>query len=57
MLSDDWKKSPYSVNGGECVEARVSSPGNADVRDTVNREAGHLTFPASEWRALLSASL
>lgn len=53
MLSEAWKKSPYSVNGGECVEARLTTSG-ADVRDTVNREAATLSFPATEWTAVLS---
>lgn len=48
----DWRKSSYSNTGGQCVEVR-DTPQGADVRDTVNREAGHLTFPASEWTALL----
>jgi hypothetical protein len=56
MLSEAWKKSPYSINGGECVEARLTT-GGADVRDTQNREAATLSFPAGEWRALLGAEL
>lgn len=51
----DWHKSSYSQNGGQCVEVRESGDG-ADVRDTVNREAGHLTFPTTEWAALLRAA-
>ncbi|WP_435110659.1 DUF397 domain-containing protein [Nocardiopsis synnemataformans] len=49
-----WHKSSYSSNGSQCVEVREHASG-ADVRDTVHREAGHLTAPASEWTALLSA--
>lgn len=48
-----WHKSSYSGgNGGDCVEAREHI-GGADVRDTQNREAGHLSFGADEWSALL----
>ena len=48
-----WHKSSYSGgNGGDCVEAREHESG-ADVRDTQNREAGHLSFNAGEWSALL----
>ncbi|MFE6450918.1 DUF397 domain-containing protein [Nocardiopsis dassonvillei] len=50
----DWHKSSYSNTGGQCVEVR-ETPQGADVRDTVNRAAGHLAFPASEWAALLRA--
>ena len=49
-----WHKSSYSGgNGGDCVEAREHI-GGADVRDTQNREAGHLSFDRGEWSALLS---
>lgn len=50
---NEWHKSTYSDGGGgNCVEAREHS-GGADVRDTQNREAGHLTFGVGEWSALL----
>ncbi|GAA1073954.1 DUF397 domain-containing protein [Nocardiopsis metallicus] len=54
MLGEAWKKSPYSINGGECVEARLTTSG-ADVRDTQNRDTATLSFPAGDWRALLHA--
>ncbi|MFV2198256.1 DUF397 domain-containing protein [Nocardiopsis sp. LOL_012] len=54
MLSDGWKKSPYSMNGGNCVEARLSSTGSADVRDTQNRDQGTVSVSAGEWVSLLS---
>lgn len=53
-MTADWCKSSYSANSGACVEARLSANGT-DVRDTQNREAGTLSFPADEWRALLVA--
>ncbi|GAB2485919.1 DUF397 domain-containing protein [Nocardiopsis aegyptia] len=49
----DWHTSTYSGNTGACVEVkedRVTS-----VRDTQNRELGHLTFKAREWSALVDA--
>ncbi|MBE2999536.1 DUF397 domain-containing protein [Nocardiopsis sp. HNM0947] len=52
MTETGWHKSSYSNTGSQCVEVRETSDG-AHVRDTVNRDAGHLTFPAAEWTALL----
>ncbi|CAL9374588.1 hypothetical protein SUDANB121_00940 [Nocardiopsis dassonvillei] len=49
----EWHKSSYSANGHNCVEAREDVHG-ADVRDTQNREAGHLTFDRAEWSALIT---
>jgi hypothetical protein len=46
-----WRKSSYSNNGGECVEAGVAEPGRVLIRDTTNREGGTLSFPVSAWRA------
>ncbi|MFE1166955.1 DUF397 domain-containing protein [Nocardiopsis sp. NPDC058789] len=47
-----WRKSTYSSGSQNCVEAREYQSGAA-VRDTQNRELGHLTFGADEWSALL----
>lgn len=47
-----WHKSTYSDGGANCVEVRESVNG-ADVRDTQNRDLGHLRVPASEWVAFL----
>ncbi|QKW31947.1 DUF397 domain-containing protein [Nocardiopsis flavescens] len=52
--STNWHKSSYSSTGANCVETREHTCG-ADVRDTQNRAAGHLTFPSSEWLAALAA--
>ncbi|XKK39884.1 DUF397 domain-containing protein [Nocardiopsis sp. ARC36] len=54
MTDDQWIKSSYSGASSNCVEARLSKIG-ADVRDTQNRDAGTLSFPSDEWRALLAA--
>lgn len=51
-MSNEWHKSSYSQNGGQCVEVREHCDG-ADVRDTQNRDAATLSFPAVEWNALL----
>ncbi|MFB8761328.1 DUF397 domain-containing protein [Nocardiopsis alba] len=48
-----WHKSSYSAGGGNCVE--VAEGVTTSVRDTQNRSLGHLTVPASEWAALVSA--
>jgi hypothetical protein len=46
-----WRKSSYSNNGGNCIEAGVAESGWILVRDTTNRTSGTLSFPASVWRA------
>ena len=50
----DWHKSSYSNAGENCVE--VSEGAETRVRDTQNREQGHLVFPGDEWAALLSVT-
>lgn len=47
-----WHKSTYSDGGSNCVEVRESAHG-ADVRDTQNRDLGHLRVPPAEWVAFL----
>ncbi|MEV2276777.1 DUF397 domain-containing protein [Nocardiopsis sp. NPDC049922] len=54
MSDREFHKSSYSSSGGNCVE--VSEGRDTLVRDTVNREAGYLTFPTSEWRAFLGVA-
>ena len=49
-----WHKSSYSANAGECVEIREGE--TTDLRDTQNRDQGHLSVPAAEWVALLGAA-
>lgn len=50
-----FRKSSYSTGRGQdCVEV-AGLPTGVAVRDTQNREAGHLSFPALEWSALLKA--
>jgi hypothetical protein len=49
-----WRKSPYSGNGGQCVEV-----GNGHqvvmVRDSKNRDAGTLTVSADDWRQFIAS--
>jgi hypothetical protein len=53
MTNRVWHKSSYSDGGGgNCVE--VSEGRKVLVRDTQNRELGHLGFPATEWAELMS---
>lgn len=51
----NWRKSTYSGNqGGHCVEV-ADTDTRVYVRDTQNRSLGQLSFPAADWRALLTA--
>ncbi|MDT0328370.1 DUF397 domain-containing protein [Nocardiopsis lambiniae] len=52
-MNDSWSKSSYSPNSGNCVECRWT--GEAQMRDTKNREAGRLAFSGVEWAALLNS--
>ncbi len=47
----EFRKSSYSKTNN-CVEV-ADLPGAIAIRDSQHPEAGHLTFPAAEWRALL----
>lgn len=48
-----WHKSSYSGGGGgNCVE--VAEGQSVLVRDTQNRELGHLTFTTPAWASLLN---
>lgn len=52
-----FRKSSYSSGRGQdCVEV-ADAPGASAVRDTQNRDKGHLSFPSAEWRALLGAAV
>ncbi|MFE3456005.1 DUF397 domain-containing protein [Nocardiopsis aegyptia] len=49
-----FRKSSYSGARTEnCVEVADTGAGAA-VRDTQNRNLGHLAFPSDEWSALLA---
>ncbi|MDA2811148.1 DUF397 domain-containing protein [Nocardiopsis sp. RSe5-2] len=47
-----FRKSSYSVNESACVEV-ADLPGSSAVRDTMNRNRGHLEFPSAEWLGFL----
>ncbi|PSK89924.1 uncharacterized protein DUF397 [Murinocardiopsis flavida] len=50
-----WRKSSYSGSqGGNCVEV-ADTPGFSAVRDTQNRQAGHIVAPSAQWAALVAA--
>lgn len=51
----DWRKSSYSGGGGgNCVEV-ADTPSGSLVRDTQNRQAGHIEAPSAQWAALVAA--
>lgn len=47
-----FRKSSYSATANDCVEVAEVGTGAA-MRDTKNREAGHLRFGPQEWEAFL----
>ncbi|OXM66837.1 DUF397 domain-containing protein [Amycolatopsis vastitatis] len=53
-----WRKSSYSSDQANCVEVTspTSSSTTVGVRDTKDREGGHLAVPASAWAAFLSSA-
>ncbi|WP_046469459.1 DUF397 domain-containing protein [Allosalinactinospora lopnorensis] len=49
----EWHKSSYSNgSGGNCVEV-AEGPEVVRVRDTQNRQLGHLDFNTAEWSFFL----
>ena len=52
--ADNWHKSSYSDGGANCVEVRAHTD-RADIRDTKNPQAGHITVTAREWDAFVRA--
>ncbi|PRY01703.1 uncharacterized protein DUF397 [Allonocardiopsis opalescens] len=54
MNNRQWHKSAYSSGASNCVEVRGHAD-RADVRDTKNRAAGHITVDAAEWNAFVRA--
>ena len=50
-----WHKSTYSGgSGGNCVEVG-RAPEHVGIRDTKNRDLGHLTVSAAAWRTFIKA--
>jgi hypothetical protein len=60
MIADGaWRKSSYSSSDANCVEVTTSTSSTTStvgVRDTKDREGGHLAVPASAWAAFLSSA-
>lgn len=48
-IDPGWRKSSYSDNGGDCVEAGEARPGVL-VRDTQDRTGPVLRFSPDAWR-------
>ncbi|OLT26509.1 DUF397 domain-containing protein [Nocardiopsis sp. CNR-923] len=49
---NSWHKSSYSAGEQSCVEIN-ETPRTVLIRDTQNREVGHLAFSAREWTSLV----
>ncbi|GAA3731822.1 DUF397 domain-containing protein [Salinactinospora qingdaonensis] len=54
MEAPEFRKSSYSNRNQNCVEV-ADLPAGAAVRDSQNREQGHLSFAIEEWRAFVDA--
>lgn len=54
-VPSEFHKSSYSGQDVNCVEVAPLSPGAA-MRDSKRPENAHLTFPATEWDAFLTAA-
>lgn len=53
MELDSHKSSYSGANGGDCVEI-AETPGSVYMRDTQNRELGHLVFHTDAFAAFIS---
>lgn len=51
---ESWRKSSYSGNARQdCVEFRLDKE-RAQVRDTKNRDLGHLEFAPQAWASFVA---
>ena len=48
-----WRKASRSTAGNNCLEV-ANAKGAARVRDSKNRDGGHLTVGAGAWQAFLA---
>jgi hypothetical protein len=48
-----WRKSSYSSQSGNCVEAATNPTGMVAVRDSKNPDGPKLLVSTAEWRAFL----
>lgn len=51
-LPDGWRKSSFSVDQKDCVEVQTRQI--VGVRDTKDREGGHLEVAPAAWAAFVS---
>jgi Domain of unknown function (DUF397) len=51
----DWRKSKYSVNGGNCTEVAAAAGGVA-VRDSKDPNGPVLRYSVSSWRSFLATA-
>ena len=54
-LSEDWSKSSFCGQSGECVEVRVAA-GEIAVRDGKDPDGAVLRFTPAEWLAFLAGA-
>ncbi|RMI31631.1 DUF397 domain-containing protein [Streptomyces triticirhizae] len=50
-----WYKSSFSMQNGDCVEARRRTEGGLHVRDSKRTEATAIAFEAAPWAAFAQA--
>lgn len=55
IINATWHTASHSQAESNCVETAYTTTGGAAIRDTKNRDLGHLTFSATEWTALVTA--
>jgi hypothetical protein len=55
LTNTRWFTSSRSSGNGQCVEVAVQADGVA-VRDSKNRDAGHLEFTHDEWLAFIGGA-
>jgi hypothetical protein len=52
-----WRKSSFSMGGGDCLEVAFLDSGEVGLRDAKNGDQGPvLVFTPSEWQAFLSGA-
>ncbi|MFE6776868.1 DUF397 domain-containing protein [Streptomyces sp. NPDC057702] len=57
-MTEQWIKSSYSTNGGNCVEwapARAAATGTVPVRDSKDPHGPTLAFDAAAWAAFVTS--
>ncbi|MER0240803.1 DUF397 domain-containing protein [Streptomyces sp. HSW2009] len=56
-MTDEWIKSSYSGNGGQCVEwapAQAATTGTVPVRDSKDLNGPTLAFGTTAWNTFVS---